>query len=86
MNRRADTSRSVYDKSTDAVASVNQKILDTLNKKSSTYPKPGKVDAVSTEDPESKTTFSCQVVGGDKVRKEDDVEDLEEWLDDFLDE
>ena len=92
MKRRADSSRSVYDSSSssDAVVSVNQKILEVLTK-SSTAPKPGiaKEERTETSDFESKTAVSQDrhdESGGSEVRKEDDVKDLEEWLDDFLDE
>ena len=90
MKRRADSSRSVYDSSSDAVVSVNQKILEVLTK-SSTAPKPeiAKEERTETSDFESKTAVSQDrhdESGGSEVRKEDDVKDLEEWLDDFLDE
>ena len=87
MKRRADLSRSVYHSSSDAVVSVNQKILEVLTK-SSTAPKPGiaKEERTETSDFESKTAVSQDRHDQSNSRKEDDVKDLEEWLDDFLDE
>ena len=87
MKQRADSNRSAYDSSSDVAVSVNQKILEALSIKSSPATKPGKAEEGVTEDSESKIVVShdCRDSGGEEVIK-DDVKDLEDWLDDFLDE
>ena len=90
MNRRAESNKAVHGSASDAVESTNQKILEALRIKSPTVEKVGREEEEEYEveeigERESKTTVSPdQHEPKQEVRKEEQVEDLEEWLDEFL--
>ena len=81
MNRRAESN-----KASDPVESTNQKILEALRIKSPTVEKVEREEEESeAEEMESKMAVSPdQHEPKQEVRKEEEVEDLEEWLDEFL--
>ena len=86
MNRRAESNKAVHGNASDAVKSTNQKILEALRIKSPTVEKVEREEKESeAEEMESKTAVSPdQHEPKQEVRKEEEVEDLEEWLDEFL--
>ena len=86
MNRWAESNKSVHGSASDAVESTNQKILEALRIKSPTVEKVEREEKESeAEEMESKTAVSPdQHEPKQEVRKEEEVEDLEEWLDEFL--
>ena len=89
MNRRAESNKAVHGSASDAVESTNQKILEALRIKSPTVEKVGREEEedeeFEAEETESKTAVSpAQHEPKQEVRKEEEVEDLEEWLDEFL--
>ena len=97
MKQKADSSRTAYNDASDdsptataaITASVNQKIIETLNMKSPPVCDDNKVDERQQQGPEMETTVAAHGddrESSDEVRGGDDVKDLEEWLDDFLDE
>ena len=85
MNRRAESNKAVHGSTSDAVESTNQRILEALRIKSPTVEKVKREEEeTEAEEMESKTAVSPdQHEPKQEVRKEE-VEDLEEWLDEFL--
>ena len=87
MNRLAESNKSVQGNASDAVETTNHKILEALRIKSPTVEKVGRKEEEDSEaeEMESKTAVSPdQHEPKQEVRKEEEVEDLEEWLDEFL--
>ena len=98
MKQKAASSRTAYTDASDdspaanttaVTASVNQKIIETLNIKSPPATDDNKVEERQQQQGSESETAVAHGDGrdaSDEVRGGDDVKDLEEWLDDFLDE